>query len=83
MFAEFEVRATSWSRPVKCMAAPERRGLTGLLSIGALLRTLGPWDPKREGGELALSYALDRFVERALEIGMLSSVAALFFAALV
>ena len=82
MFMEFDVTATSWSRPVKRKWTPEGRGLTGLLSIGALLRTLSPWDPKREGGELALSYALDRFVERALEIGMLSSVAALFFAAL-
>jgi len=82
MFAEFDVRATSWSRPVKRMAAPEGREVTGLLSISALLRTLSPCNPEREGGELALSYALDRFVERSLEIGMLLSVAALFFASL-
>jgi hypothetical protein len=82
MFAEFDVRATSWCRPVKRMAAPEDRELTGLLSISALLRTLSPCDPEREEGELALSYALDRFVERSLEIGMLLSVAALFFASL-
>ena len=81
MFMEFDVTGTS-GRPVKRMWAPEGRRLTGLLPIGALLRTLSPWDPKREGGEFALSYALDRFVERALEVGMLSSVAVLFFAAL-